>query len=190
MPVGKWNRRVRPRVLVVYGEHEKSWGEVFSVRVVENLFDEDLANVRFERYRGEADTSRQRWKYPDLEFRAFVRRFLPFDYTVDVHDAGYKSSKPPPAKRGHLYPDRPFFFDYISRKKPQLGLRKELFELGKEYLAGSIHASYPLYLPHDMAPRPYDATVVEFYPSNISKGQATEFLGRFLRILSKYRRRP
>jgi len=181
----KWNFSTKvdhvatePRVFVLYGYHPT---EKFAIDVGIELSKKKLENVITKQYDGE-------WERPgaDRRFQFTLKRYLrdhlPFDYAIDLHDAGPIMEK---ILKTEFVPS--VWISYSTRTKypnsflfpnEMVNHIAEYFNERKEW-----HKITTTWEPLRNMSRKYDRVSVEFYPHLISKEDGVKVLVELIQVL-------
>jgi hypothetical protein len=171
----------RSRVLVLYGYHKD---EVFALDAVQELQKQNLPDIRFVRF-PKAISHTEDYKDPRLLIRRrFIRRFLPADYVLDVHDSPRAIDLP-------YYTFPACGFIYRSKLTIPNRIRNVLTRYSEEQqksLQGRHVERVFIEEWKDMSSK-YDKLSIELIPNYITKDQAISYLAGLIKTLYATRRR-
>lgn len=176
---------VTKKIFVVYGYH---LDEKFAIEIGRDLGQENIDNVVVKMYDGTrpefyTPDSRREWS-----LRSYLRKNLPFDYAMILHDCGpkmdevMKLEEPPPAlffiyfRKGEISQEFKTKLEDFTIVRRELYCRKKR-EPDHRPLCPFFHANF-----RDMSAK-YDKIDIEYYPGFISLDDGLDFLKGLIDIL-------
>jgi len=163
------------RIFVVYGYH---LNEEFAIEIGKNLAHERIDDVIVKMYEGKRPEFYSLDSKREWSLKSFLRKNLPFDYAIILHDCGPKMDE---VMELEIRPS--LFFIYFSKGEIRYNLRKKLENYCLEKMKNE-HLMIPFFHPNfrDMS-RKYDKIDVEYYPGFISADEGLDFLEGLIKLL-------
>lgn len=169
------NAMAEKKGFVVYGYH---LNEKFAIEVGENLAQEHIDDLIIKMYDGKRPDFHTLNSKREWSLRSFLRKNLPFDYAIILHDGG-----PGPKEIMEIENPPCILFMYSSKREISHDLRKKL----KDYFLEKRKPENPIlwYFRanfRDMS-KTYDKIDIEYLPSLISMREGLDFLKGLIDIL-------
>ncbi|MEM2914607.1 MAG: hypothetical protein QXH91_04320 [Candidatus Bathyarchaeia archaeon] len=162
----------KPRIFVVYGYHPE---EKFAIDVGVELSKKNLENVITKLYDGEKERPGLDRRF-QFTLKRYLRNHLPFDYAIDLHDAGPIMEKV--LKFGTIMCA---WVSYETRKEVPNKITTQI----EQYCDGQLpkRLIFPSWQQLRNMSKRYDRVSVEYYPHMISKEDGIEILMDLIRVL-------